>query len=115
MPYFLILPKFLQFLSLFAPIEIEAIALGVVVISRHRLTTVIRNHEMIHYHQYRELGYLLFMPIYLWDFCVGYVRYRNFQTAYKQIRMEQEAYACQGDASYLLQRKPFAWFHEFSV
>ena len=49
-------------------IKIEAIALGVIVISRHPLTPTVQNHEMIHYHQYRELGFLFFLPIYLWDF-----------------------------------------------
>lgn len=86
------------------------------------------HHETIHIQQYKELWIVGFLALYLWDWCVGMVKYRNPQKAYYQIRFEQEAYDhdkefCfyfdgvrragsqywQGEEDYVDTREPHAW------
>ena len=66
-------------------------------------------HESIHIMQYRETLVLGFLVIYLWDFVHGFVKYRNYDDAYRSIRFEQEAYANDHDENYLELRQKFAW------
>jgi hypothetical protein len=66
-------------------------------------------HESIHIMQYRETLVLGFLAIYLWDFLYGFVKYKNYDDAYRSIRFEQEAYANDHDENYLEMRKRFAW------
>lgn len=56
---------------------------------------------------------LLALPIYFWwygvEWLVKGIYYRNFNTGYKNIGFEREAYANQEDVCYLDFRIPFAW------
>lgn len=62
------------------------------------------NHERIHIRQQLEL---LIFPFYIWYFgnlFYNYLRFRNFQKAYRNIVFEREAYANEKDLNYLQSR-----------
>ena len=69
-----------------------------------RNNAVLLNHEKIHIRQQLEMLVLPFFVIYLTEFLIGYVKYRNWQLAYKNISFEREAYANEKDLHYLKQR-----------
>ena len=77
-----------------------------------RNNAVLLNHEKIHIRQQLEMLVLLFFVIYLTEFLIGYVKYRNWQLAYKNISFEREAYANEKDLCYLKQR-PFWRFLKY--
>ena len=67
-------------------------------------------HERIHTAQYRELGYLLFLPLYLLEWIIKLCYYRfNNKKAYRAISFEREAYWNERNPEYLKQRKHYAW------
>ena len=91
-------------------IEIKAITLWPFVFVRGELGPRTRSHETIHFHQYKELWVLGFYAVYLFDFLLGTIKYKkDKKKAYRQIRFEQEAYACQDKEDYLETRVKFAW------
>lgn len=96
-------------LSRLSPINIHAIVLWPWIICRSELDETSMRHELIHWHQYRELWVVGFLAIYLWDYLTGLVKYRSGEQAYRKIRFEQEAYARQGEADYLEMRPRLAW------
>ncbi len=59
------------------------------------------NHERIHLRQQLELLVIPFYVLYLFEWLYGLIKYRNSYTAYKNISFEREAYANEGDLSYL--------------
>ena len=67
-------PKFFEnsklpkFLSKFAPIEIWAITLGPFVFCKGELSEKTKRHETIHFMQYKELWFIGFLLIYLFDY-----------------------------------------------
>ena len=70
---------------------------------------VLINHERIHLRQQKEL---LVLPFYIWyflDFLFKYLRYRNWDKAYRNIIFEREAYANQCNLDYLKVRGIW-WF-----
>jgi hypothetical protein len=69
-----------------------------------RNDVVLLNHERIHIRQQLEMLVLPFFVIYLTEFLIGYVIYKNWQLAYKNISFEREAYANEKDLHYLKQR-----------
>ena len=108
-------PKFIEnskipvILSKFAPINIGAITLGPVVISRGKISERTKRHETIHYQQYLETGFIGFLILYLWYFICACYTYGYSKEAYKRIKFEQEAYDNQDDLSYLKNRKRYNW------
>ena len=102
--------RILGWLSYLAPISIQAITLGVIVISRDEMSEVTKNHETIHFQQYLETLFLGFLILYFWDWFIGLVKYRDGQKAYLSIRAEQEAYKNQDNLEYLpTDRKRWGW------
>ena len=102
--------RILVWLSYLAPIKIQAIALGVIVISRDEMSEVTKNHETIHFQQYLETLFLGFLILYFWDWFIGLVKYRDGRKAYLSIRAEQEAYKNQENLEYLpTDRKRWCW------
>ena len=102
--------RILAWLSYLAPIKIQAIALGVIVISRDEMSEVTKNHETIHFQQYLETLFLGFLILYFWDWFIGLVKYRDGQKAYLSIRAEQEAHKNQENLEYLpTDRKRWCW------
>ena len=110
-------PKFYEnskvpvILSKFAPIEIYAITLGPWVFCRGELPESTKRHETIHYLQYKELWFIGFLFVYLFDFLWAAVLSRKGFTreAYLSIRFEQEAWNCDEIEDYLTYREPYAW------
>ena len=102
--------RILAWLSYLAPISIQAITLGVIVISKDEMSEVIKNHETIHFQQYLETLFLGFLILYFWDWFIGLMKYRDGQKAYLSIRAEQEAYKHQENLTYLsTDRKRRCW------
>jgi hypothetical protein len=69
---------------------------------------VMLNHEKIHWRQQLEM---LILPFYLW-YLVEFLIRRIFHTrtvAYRNISFEREAYARQGDLTYLKRRALYSW------
>jgi hypothetical protein len=96
-------------LSYLAPISISAITLGPLVIARDKLDERVKRHETIHYQQYLETLFVGFIVLYLFDYLVGFVRYRDGEVAYYNIRAEREAYGHDKDPEYLQNRTRYAW------
>ena len=77
------------------------------------------NHESIHSEQYKDLGYILFLPLYLLEWIIKIPfswfykkkKYGNpiSKVAYRSISLEQEAYYNQYDFQYLDKRKRYTW------
>jgi hypothetical protein len=63
------------------------------------------NHEKIHIRQQLELLILPFYLCYFTDFLIKYVKYKNFDLAYRNIVFEREAYANENDLNYLKSRR----------
>jgi len=69
----------------------------------------ILNHERIHIRQQVELLILPFYLLYLIEFGIGLIKYKNRQTAYINISFEREAFKHDADLNYLSERKLWAW------
>ena len=66
------------------------------------------NHEKIHTHQMREMGYIFF---YIWYFIEWLLLLPTFgKDAYYNISFEREAYDNDNDLRYLKYRKHYSWF-----
>ena len=96
-------------LSFFSPIEIGAISLGLFVFSRGDIDEITRKHESIHYHQWRELGFILFPVLYGFYFLLNKARGMKAEEAYYNIPFEREAYIQQDNPNYLTKRQVWAW------
>ncbi|WP_316816727.1 hypothetical protein [Pedobacter nyackensis] len=70
---------------------------------------ILVNHERIHLRQQVELLILPFYLLYLLNYLINLIRYRNHSRAYFNIAFEKEAYACDQKPNYLKTRKFFAW------
>ena len=70
---------------------------------------VLINHERIHLRQQKELLVLFFYIWYFLDFLFKYLRYRNWNKAYRNIIFEREAYNNQSNLDYLKVRGIW-WF-----
>jgi hypothetical protein len=69
------------------------------------------NHEKIHIRQQLEL---LIFPFYIWYFgnlFYNYLKYRNFQEAYRNIIFEREAYINEKNLDYLKSRSFWRFLH----
>jgi hypothetical protein len=89
--------------------EVGGITLFPFIFIRGEGTPQLINHESIHIAQYRETLVLGFLFFYLWDFVHGYIKYRNYDQAYRSIRFEKESYENEHDKNYLDMRESFAW------
>lgn len=72
-------------------------------------------HETIHVLQGLETFFVGFYLLYLWDWIVGFIKYRDAVIAYERIRAEQEAHHLQHNPAFLLTRKKRAWISNFKV
>ena len=108
-PLFVENSKIPVWLSYLSPIEIGAITLGPVVISRGTMSDTTKNHETIHWQQYIELAIIGFLLMYLIYWLIGLIKYRDGSKAYYQIPFEQEAYQNHDNPYYLITRKRYCW------
>lgn len=70
---------------------------------------VLIRHETIHLWQELELFILPFYLLYLANYVINRLRYRDRYTAYINIVFEREAYSCEANVEYLKQRRLWAW------
>ena len=70
---------------------------------------VLINHERIHLRQQLELLILPFYLLYLFNYLLNLLRYKNHHRAYFNIVFEREAYTCERKPDYLKTRRFFAW------
>ena len=70
-----------------------------------RANKVLINHERIHLIQAIELLILPFYILYLLEFIVRLIQYKNFTRAYLNISLEREAYEHESNLEYLKTRK----------
>ena len=71
------------------------------------------NHELIHLRQQIELLIIPFYLIYILDYLINLVRYRNHNLAYRNIVFEKEAYSNDADYEYLKKRGFYSWMNYF--
>jgi hypothetical protein len=68
------------------------------------------NHEKIHLQQQLELLILPFYVLYIGHYLFNLVKYRNHNTAYRNICFEREAYDNDWDLNYLPTRRIWAFW-----
>ena len=69
------------------------------------------NHEKIHLRQQLELLIVCFYLLYVFYWFRSYIKHGDKAKAYREIPFEKEAYAFDGDLTYLEKRKPYAWIN----
>ncbi len=67
------------------------------------------NHEKIHLRQQAELLVVPFYIVYLLEYILRLIQYKNSQDAYRNISFEREAYQKEEDLDYLKNRKPWSF------
>lgn len=68
------------------------------------------NHEAIHTAQMKELLYVPFYLLYLFEWLCRLIHCRDRRKAYRDITHEREAYDNQANPDYLTNRKPYNQF-----
>ena len=102
-------PKFLSLISYFNPKRVIGITLYPFIFVDDTSNVKLINHESIHLAQYKELFVIGFLLLYLYDWTIGLIKYKDFYKAYRQIRFEQEAYQHETNLNYLILRKKNSW------
>ena len=70
------------------------------------------NHEYIHYEQFKETLIIGFPIILLLNLLVNLIRFRDRNSAYRNLLFEKEAYHYMDDEDYIKNRKHFAWIRD---
>ena len=73
------------------------------------LSDVDMNHEKIHGRQQAEMLIVIFLLLYVIEWLVRLIQYRDGHKAYKNISLEREAYGNEDKSDYLAHRRLFAW------
>jgi hypothetical protein len=71
------------------------------------------NHEKIHLSQQIELLVIPFFMLYIIEFIVRLIQYKQWNLAYKNISFEREAYRNEKDLNYLKSRSLFSFIKYF--
>ena len=74
--------------------------------------SILINHEKIHLRQQIELLVIPFYLLYIIEFSVRFIQYKNWHSAYRNISFEREAYRNESRMEYLKQR-PFWSFLKY--
>lgn len=107
--WILIFPRFIKY---FTPKSIAGITIFPFIILNKKdlkFDKTFVNHEMIHIYQQMELFFIFFILLYYIEFLILFIKYKNWQTAYKNISFEREAYGNEKNYNYLLTRKWFSF------
>jgi len=70
---------------------------------------MIIRHETIHFKQQVEMLFIGMWIMYAFEMVRNYIKYKNFDKAYRNNVFEREAYANDEDEDYLKNRKFWAW------
>jgi len=100
-------PKFCKAISIF--INVSAITLYPLIISKDTMSDVTLNHERIHLKQQRELWLFGFYFLYILYWLKFLIDGGTCGDAYYNIPFEKEAYENQKSLNYLESRKSHAW------
>lgn len=79
-----------------------------------RQDEVLINHEKIHLQQQIELLIFPFYFLYLFNYLINLLKYKNHFQAYYNISFEKEAYQYEKELSYLANRKRYSWINFYS-
>lgn len=66
-------------------------------------------HEKIHFYQQLELLIIPFYVLYILNYLINLLRYKNHHQSYLNICFEKEAYSNDHDYSYLNHRRLYSW------
>lgn len=109
-PFFIENSKLPVWLSYLAPIEIGAITLGFLVISRGEMSEITKRHETIHFQQYLETLFIGFIILYFLNYFHNRVALgMSGQEAYFNLLAEKEAYKHDEEENYLSIRPRYRW------
>ncbi|MGB1269722.1 MAG: hypothetical protein ACPG45_08275 [Flavobacteriaceae bacterium] len=72
---------------------------------------ILLNHEQIHLAQQKELFIVFFYALYVIEFLIRLVVYKNWSTAYRNISFEREAYGNEANLVYIKKRPRWAFFN----
>ncbi|MFH6994746.1 hypothetical protein [Flavobacterium sp. FlaQc-48] len=73
------------------------------------------NHEKIHLRQQLELLIIPFFIMYVLEYLIRLIQYKNAALAYRNISFEREAYAKETDFNYLKNRSVFQFLHYITL
>ncbi|WP_316799110.1 hypothetical protein [Pedobacter frigidisoli] len=76
---------------------------------RYKADMQIINHERIHLRQQLELLILPFYLLYLINYLINLLRFKNHDVAYRNIIFEKEAYQNDSNLNYLKKGNWFGW------
>lgn len=76
---------------------------------RQKNDVILLNHERIHIVQQKELLVLFFYLWYIIEFFVRLMMYKSWNTAYRNISFEQEAYTNELNLTYIKKRPRWAF------
>lgn len=76
-----------------------------------RIDDITLNHENIHTQQGKELFWVVFYILYIGEWLVNFIRFKNFKEAYLNISFEKEAYANEKNTEYLKTRRLFTFLN----
>lgn len=79
-----------------------------------KLNKAIINHEKIHLRQQLELLLIPFYILYLLNYLLNLIYYRQHHKAYLNIVFEREAYVNERNLTYLKTRRFWSWLRYFS-
>ncbi|RZK56269.1 MAG: hypothetical protein EOO91_12460 [Pedobacter sp.] len=100
--WFLVLPKLpANAMAIFPFILLKS--------SSQKKDVVLINHEKIHLQQQLELLILPFYVLYLLNYFINLIIYKNHYKAYFNISFERESYHFEKDLNYLSKRKLYNW------
>jgi hypothetical protein len=80
-----------------------------------KLNKAIINHEKIHLRQQLELLLIPFYFLYLLNYLVNLLYYRQHEKAYLNIVFEREAYINERNLTYLKTRRFWSWLRYFNA
>ena len=109
LPIFVENSKIPVILSSVSRIDINAITLGPIILCRGKISDVTRQHESIHWEQYKECLVLGFLILYLFFYVTNLLKGQSSTEAYYSIPFEVEAYKNESTDGYLNDRAHFAW------
>ena len=75
---------------------------------------ILINHEKIHLRQQAELLVVFFYLWYILEFFYWYISCQNWDTAYRKISIEKEAYDRENNLEYLKNRKLWSFLRYFN-
>lgn len=80
----------------------------------HADNKALLNHELIHIRQQLELFIIPFYLLYIVNYGVNLLKYRNHRDAYMNICFEREAYSNESDFDYLHHFHYYGWINRLT-